>query len=521
MSVELVRDIINFEKLIGEGTGQTMVDDYIVLAERNPEFAKILDTDGKVIIVSSEVIDDRLLLEGKMIFEILYASTDENSGVFKEKAISNFNHSIQIPGAMPEMMARVTTGVELINSTIVSNRKAKINAVINIKGMVYSKETAEIITDIKGQEVQLLKEACELDEYVVEDNGQSVIKGKIDIPEDKGEIKTILKTSSHVHKKDVSIQEGRIIVNACALVRLVYDTTMDNEIVYAEQDIAFTHEMNMSGVNPDMKCDVAFRVQDDYENILENDEGQKKSIEVELVIDIKTKVYSKKKMERIEDAYSPEEKYELEKQTLKSMSFFGEGVESQNIKEKVTLPDDVKPIDSIKHITVNPIIAEAKVVEDKVIIEGVLGCSIIYTVAADEGGIENYTEELPFKSSIDIEGARFDMVWEANTYIEHLSYEKMSGRELEMKLVLGAETKVFNKAVVDVIKGVEEIDISENIKHMPSIIIYTIQPNDSLWKIAKKYYTTIEDIVRINEIEDPDQIDIGQKVLIPKKLFMR
>ncbi|MDF2671890.1 MAG: hypothetical protein K0R09_155 [Clostridiales bacterium] len=521
MSVELVRDIINYEKLVGEGTGQTMVDDYIVLAERNPEFAKVLNTDGKVVIVSSEVVEDRILVEGKMVFEILYASNDENPGIYKEKAVSNFNHSIQIPGAIPEMMCRVTTGIDLINSTIVSNRKAKINAVINIKGMVYGKEAVEVITDIRGQDVQLLKEPCEIDEYVVEDNGQSVIKGKVDIPEDKGEVKSILKTNVHIHKKDVAVQEDRIIINACALIKVVYDTTGGDDILYMEQDVAFTHEMNVSGVAPGMKCDVSFKIQDDYEEIKENEEGERKGIEVEVVVDIKTKVYMKKEMERIEDAYSPEEKYELEKQTVKSMSFFGEGVDSQNLKEKIVLSDDAKPINNIKHINVNSVITDSKIVEDKVVIEGIVNCCVIYMAAVEEGGMENYIEEIPFKSTIDIPGVKFDMASEVNANIEHMSYEKMSGREIDLKVIIETVAKVFSKAVVDVVRAVEEIDISDNIRNMPSIIIYTIQQNDNLWKIAKKYYTTIEDIVKINEIQDPDYVEAGAKILIPKKMFMR
>lgn len=521
MSVELVRDIINYEKLVGEGTGQTMVDDYIVLAERNPEFAKVLNTDGKVVIASSEVIEDRIIVEGKMVFEILYSSNDENPGIYKERAVSNFNHSIQIPGALPEMMCRVTTGIDLINSTIVSNRKAKINAVINIKGMVYGKEAVEVITDIRGQDVQLLKEPCEIDEYVVEDNGQSVIKGKVDIPEDKGEVKSILKTNVHIHKKDIAVQEDRIIINACALIKVVYDTTAGDDILYMEQDVAFTHEMNMSGVTPGMKCDVSFKIQDDYEEVKENENGERKGIEVEVVVDIKTKVYMKKEMERIEDAYSPEEKYELEKQTVKSMSFFGEGVDSQNIKEKIVLPDDVKPINSIKHINVNPVVTDSKIVEDKVVIEGIINCCVIYMAAVEEGGMENYVEEIPFKSTIDMPGVKFDMVSEVNANIEHMSYEKMSGREIDIKVIVESGAKIFSKAVLDVVKAVEEIDITDSIRNMPSIIIYTVQPNDNLWKIAKKYFTTIEDIVKINDIQDPDYIEAGAKILIPKKMFMR
>ena len=43
-----------------------------------------------------------------------------------------------------------------------------------------------------------------------------------------------------------------------------------------------------------------------------------------------------------------------------------------------------------------------------------------------------------------------------------------------------------------------------------------VQKGDSLWTIAKRYHTTIENILAVNEIDDPDRIYPGQKLLIIK-----
>ena len=73
----------------------------------------------------------------------------------------------------------------------------------------------------------------------------------------------------------------------------------------------------------------------------------------------------------------------------------------------------------------------------------------------------------------------------------------------------------------DVSIGAYEAELPENIVNMPSLVIYSVQHNDSLWKIAKKFNTTIEDIVELNEIDNPDVLQIGRKLLIPKKSFMK
>lgn len=49
------------------------------------------------------------------------------------------------------------------------------------------------------------------------------------------------------------------------------------------------------------------------------------------------------------------------------------------------------------------------------------------------------------------------------------------------------------------------------------LIIYTIQPNDTLYKIALLYGSTVDSIMAINKIKDPNQISPGTIILIPVK----
>lgn len=49
-----------------------------------------------------------------------------------------------------------------------------------------------------------------------------------------------------------------------------------------------------------------------------------------------------------------------------------------------------------------------------------------------------------------------------------------------------------------------------------SIIMYIVKKGDTLWEIAKRFGSTVEDIVKINEIEDPSKIQPGLKIFIPR-----
>ena len=55
----------------------------------------------------------------------------------------------------------------------------------------------------------------------------------------------------------------------------------------------------------------------------------------------------------------------------------------------------------------------------------------------------------------------------------------------------------------------------EEVKKKSSITIYVVGKGDTLWELAKKYRTTMDDIIKLNELEDPDYLVPGQKLLIP------
>ena len=47
--------------------------------------------------------------------------------------------------------------------------------------------------------------------------------------------------------------------------------------------------------------------------------------------------------------------------------------------------------------------------------------------------------------------------------------------------------------------------------------VYVVQGSDSLWKIAKRYNTPIDELMAINDIDNPGRLSAGQKLLILKK----
>jgi LysM repeat protein len=197
--------------------------------------------------------------------------------------------------------------------------------------------------------------------------------------------------------------------------------------------------------------------------------------------------------------------------------FFAQNSEQALIKESLQVPKDFPEMDKVYDMLCRPSVMECRIADDRVTVEGVVGCDVIYLARGDERIVHSFSDELPFKTSISLPGCKLGMKSEVDVDVENMEFSLLTKNELEVKIGLGCLVKLFEKISKAFIIKAVEIEGEPPI-HKASITIYMVQPKDTLWKVAKRYYTTIEDIVKINDILDPDNISPGMKIIIPKRI---
>ncbi|MCM8783004.1 MAG: N-acetylmuramoyl-L-alanine amidase [Candidatus Omnitrophica bacterium] len=52
-------------------------------------------------------------------------------------------------------------------------------------------------------------------------------------------------------------------------------------------------------------------------------------------------------------------------------------------------------------------------------------------------------------------------------------------------------------------------------------IVHIVSPGETLWRIAKMYDVKMEDIARINNLKDPTNLEMGQRLIIPQAAPLR
>ena len=57
----------------------------------------------------------------------------------------------------------------------------------------------------------------------------------------------------------------------------------------------------------------------------------------------------------------------------------------------------------------------------------------------------------------------------------------------------------------------------EKLKNMPGIVGYVVQPGDTLWKLARPFHTSVEEIMETNHLTE-SRIDPGDRLILVKKI---
>jgi len=517
--MELVRENIECEQLLGENSIDTVVRADYVVPDTHPDVVEILMLDAKPCIVNKEVMQDKVFIEGQVEYNIMYLAKEEDKyGIYNITYASKFSNTIDVLGAGNRMQCEAECYVEHMEKMIINERKIGVEGIIKLKCEVYKNYEFQIVKDVIGvQDMQLLKNPGTIDKIVGTVGQDLIAKSHIEIPKDKPQIGAVIKCDIMLHKREVRVYEGKVQASAFARVELLYRGKDSREVSFIEDDVFINKEADVDGVDSTMECFSDFRVDAMNVDIKEDDLGENRIVDLEAVVKANTKVMSKNEMDMIEDAYSPTMMLDMAKKNYELNVMHGYSSNEAIVKGNIEMAPGMPKPQEVVMVTGKVSITDKKIVEDKVVIEGLLNVEVMYRVD-DEKYLETAVEEMPFASTIEIPGAKIDMHSVTKAALENIE-AVLEGNSIAIKGVVNVTARVnylTNKEfLVDIVPQEGELP-----KKMASVTIYVVQSGDTLWKIAKRYYTTVEALTKVNELDDFSPLRHGQKLIIPGRAIM-
>ncbi len=514
MDLDVIKDYIEYEQSIAQNDAKIFVKEEYVIPDTLPDVENILMLDVKPMITNKDVSTDKVNLEGQLQFTILYMAKD--GGATEAHSVNyngNMSESINMVGAQPNMYCDVDLNIEHMDCIIINERKVAIQGFMICRCNGYNINSFEIVKDVhEGKDIQFLKNPMTVDKVMEPIEAELLGKAEIKIDMDKNECLKIIKYNILIGKKDVRIYDGGLKIEAMANVAILYKGKNGRELFCVSDNVPLYKEITVDELKPNMEYFTDFCLQSFEYDVRQDDMGESRIIDVEFLVKATTNVMYKEEVEVIQDGYSPTKQLNMETKENNINVIQGHGYNECIVKGDIEVKEDnLKPVKVIM-TTGGATITDKYVKNDKVEVEGLLKVCVLYTSEDEEKYVVTLEEEIPFSARVDIAGTNPNMQSTASVALESVE-GSLEGGNITVRAIVKVHCKVYytvkNKFVVSM-----SVNEGEVPKKKASIIIYVVQPEDTLWGIAKKYLTTIGEIVSLNDLYDED-IKPSQKLIIP------
>lgn len=520
MSLELLKEAFKVNNLLGEDTFQTVIDNDIIVPDTKPDIARVLLLDGDVFITGCDTGTDRVVVSGCIACKILYISDDETKSI--KGIVSNipFSETSDISGVRSGMKCRGKALIEHMDYTLLNGRKINVKTILSKNVRVYDEIEREVSSDLIGvEDIQVLRDSVVLNTYLGSNKVNFIIKEDLELPSSKPTISEIVRNDIKISNKDFKVTDGKIFVNSDIGISTLY--VADDEertLQFMENELVFNQFVELEDVDENTIIDIDYELVDYKIDAVEDADGELRLIRAEIALNIYANGLCQKTIEVLSDAYSPKSKISLERQQINISELFSENKSQMVIRDTIALNECNPEVSEIFNVLCKYNVSESRIEDNKVVVEGSVENNILYLANNEDQPVFCFKKEIPFKHEVEIKGIRNDMVYDVSLEVEHCNYSMITSDNVEIRNVIGVNTNVQTKKIIPIInKANENIFDDKKQISLPSIIVYIIQPGDSLWKIAKKYDTTVDELMKINSLTEKDILMPGQQILILKK----
>ena len=495
------------------------IEEDILVPDTKPDLREILLIDGNPRLSSREIdcinkTDDYIGLSGEVELQTLYVPENrETAGPviavqtrvpFKERW-----HTDIAPGATLIMDCRA----EKIEYMVINERKYRVKISLAIMARECVDRKIDIFEGINGEEIQMLKERVEITSISLRKKDTLTISENLEIKED-GNPESILKQDINVVENYKQITAEKVVINGFIFVNLLYTVSGDSPwdcIRQVQERVEFTQfiPIKQQGASGRVCFDGSgLRVK----LVQDEDLGEVFRLEGEIIT--YAELYAGTERDIIVDGYHRKKDFICDFSEERSRTPVAAAAGEASVREIISPDAAYGEIDKILYTTGEILESESRGEQGKVITEGRLQAKMICMSLRDEGEPQLFSirQEVPFRVVTAVPQMTGGEIISARTHVRDIWAEKINGKQMEFNASVMAEAEIMREVSFKVLTN-PAFEESTSKESMAPMVVYVAGENENLWKIAKKFKTSVESVAKLNQLED-GEISEGRKLLI-------
>ena len=506
---------MNWKAQTGRQSSQILLEGDMIVPDSKPDLQEILRCGGKVKIREKRIHDDRVSFAGELLVHVLYTAKNGEQPVYAIEATLPLEDFIHMDGLEKDMEVMLKAWLEHLDCSIINDWKIAVKAVIGITAAAEQKKNAEILSGVEGAGVETLTGMLRMEQETAELKDRFTVKEELTLPSAKPEIGEVLWKEVSLTEQDIRPMEGKAMVRGNVKICILYTDAQGNGLGSFTEKIPFSGYLEGNGIDGRTNMNGTLTIEEAKLTPMPDDDGETRMLAADVTVGAKLNGSEMAEQEILLDAYVPNGTVELQRETVTYPVMVAEGKNQFSLKERIQLENGELPMLRTEEVWGEVQPGESRTMEDAVEAEGVLEVDILYHSADDGAPVCMIRRGIPFTQVMELKGVQEGDEADVEIRLEEMDFQMLTENEGELRATLTMETAVRRQETADT---VTDITLKEEKECQPAAgaVIYMVQKGDSLWKIAKRYRTTVADIVAINDIENPELIYPGQKLLIIK-----
>lgn len=511
MNIEVQKNNLCINQIIGQKTENVIIEGDCIIPDIKPDILNAINTDGTVCIYKKEVLDGKVKIDGCINSNIMYLADNEESSIRGLSSNIDFSKTIEMEKARSDMLMDCEITLKNMECKVLNGRKINIKTMLEINIKISVNEDVEFIENITNiNDIQKLNKKFNMNSLLGAGETKAYAKDTLAIDE-IDDLSEIIKTNVDIINRETKVSYNKILAKADVSIKIMY-LTEDNRINCARTKIPVMGFIDIQNVSEDNICDVKY----DLKNLLVKPNNvEEHSIYIEAEVQMECQVYENKEVDLIEDLYSPSVNLNSDCKRLRTMQEKRKMQDVCNIRQKQVIPEMKNEKIYDADVCVN--IQNQNVMNDRIIFEGEVQINFVFS-SSKTSGVDSKKITVPFNHSMEVQGITKESKVDVQVEIQSQDFVVMPDESIDIKIDLNFLLNVFKNVDINVINN---INMEENQNQdFYSVVIYFVKPGDTLWKIAKKFKSTVDNIARMNGIEDVNKINVGQQLFIPRYVQM-
>lgn len=517
--MELRKENVHMLQVKSKATNQMTIDEDYNVPDAKADVGRMIQHQGEVHIDEIKMGEGNAYITGKLEVKLLYVGEEKDNLIHSLTAELPVELTIYLEGIETGDKMCLSWELEDLSLHVIHSRKLNIKSILTFHGLVDELADVEIPTELTDESVSMKKKKVKVLGLVVHNKDTMRMKEEITLASNKPNISQLVWHTVEVRGVDMRTKENALEVKGEMFVFALYSGEGDSEpLQWLEYAIPFRGEVDCPGSTPEMIPHVDLSVVHQSLDVKPDSDGEERILQIEMVLELNMRIYQEKEYPLLLDVYTPLVDLHPLRKNCVLENLLVRNYSKCRINEKVKAPQSQEKVLQICHSHGTVKIDRAGIVKDGIYVEGVVQVKVLYIVSDDQMPFYSMDAQIPFSHTVEAVGIKENCVYHLRPDLEQLSTTMLDSNEVEVKAVLNLNALVICRQQEAIIESLEELPWDmDKIRSMPGITIYVVQPGDTLWDIAKNFYTTVDDICRLNQMET-ESIHPYQPILLEKRV---